>query len=314
MSFELKADKSLRKNLRRIAQTQIDAALEEMMGGHRGPRDEAVHEARKCFKRIRALLRLVRPAIGEATYRKENVCFRDAGRPLTEVRDAKILIETVDTLAEHFKEHVADRSFADVRKALQENLRAVRKRVLDEQQAFAVVAGMIRQARPRVRDWTDVPGKWWAVAGLEDVYSRASDAFKDANTSPTVETLHEWRKQAKYLRYQLEVLRPLWPERVEEIANEADRMGVLLGDDHDLAVLRHMLTDEPERFGDEADVEVLLALIDRRRAELEQEATLLGERFFQDRPREFARHLKGYWRTWRQSARGQADEAHLVRA
>src|SRR5262249_14717584 len=107
------------------------------------------------------------------------------------------------------------------------------------------------------------------------------------------------------LRYQLEILRPLWPERLEELANEADHMGDLLGDDHDLAVFRQMLGDAPDHFGDAGDQEVLLALCDRRRAELEQEAMLLGERFFEDRPREFASHVKGYWKTWRAKTEGQ---------
>jgi hypothetical protein len=61
------------------------------------------------------LLRLVRPAVGEKIYRSENVCFRDAGRPLTEVRDVKIFIETLDGLVEHFKEHIAGRAFSNVR-------------------------------------------------------------------------------------------------------------------------------------------------------------------------------------------------------
>jgi CHAD domain-containing protein len=304
MSFELKPDESLARGVRRIARKQMDAALESLTGRHRGPRDGAVHEARKSFKKVRAVLRLVRPAIGEKAYREENTCFRDAGRPLTEVRDARILIDTLDHLAEHFSEHVAGRSFGDVRKALQANLRAVRKRVLDEQDACAVVAEAVRQARERVKGWAAVPNKWRAVGeGLEAVYRRAGDAFADAAAGPTVEKLHEWRKQAKYLRYQLEVLRPLWPERLEELADEADRMGDLLGDDHDLAVLRQMLTDDPGRFGDERDAEVLLALIDRRRAELQQEALLLGRRFFQDGPRGFARRLKGYWKTRLMAAR-----------
>jgi hypothetical protein len=89
---------------------------------------------------------------------------------------------------------------------------------------------------------------------------------------------------------------------VGELADEADRMGELLGDDHDLAALRQMLTDDPGRFGGADDVEVLLALIDRRRAELEQEAALLGRQFFQDGPRAFARRLRGYWKTWRARA------------
>jgi CHAD domain-containing protein len=303
MSFELERGESLRKGIRRIVRKQMDQALEHLAGPHKGSLDEAVHEARKCFKKVPAVLRLVRPVIGEKSYRQEYTCFRDAGRPLTEVRDARILLETLDRLTERFREHIVGRSFGDVRRALQDNLRAVRRRVLDERNAFAVVTEAVRQARERTRDWADVPNRWVAVgSGLEDVHRRAGEALEEAAADPTVEKLHEWRKQAKYLRYQLEVLRPLWPERMEELANEADRMGELLGDDHDLAVLRQVLTGAPERFGDEGDREVLLALIDRRRAELEQEALLLGRRFFQEGPRPFARRLKGYWQTWRAPA------------
>jgi CHAD domain-containing protein len=296
MSFALQPEESLRKGTRRIVRKQMEDALEYLTGPHPGSRDEAVHEARKCFKKIRAVLRLVWPVIGEKNYQQENICFRDAGRPLTEVRDAKILIETLDQLSEHFKEHLVGRSFADIRQALQDNLRAVRKRVLDEQNAFAVVAGTIQQAQERIKSWADVPNKWVSMGhGLEDVYHRAAGALDAVAADPTVEKLHEWRKQTKYLRYLLEVLRPLWPERVEELANEADHISELLGADHDLAVLRQMLTEDPDRFGGADDQEVLLALIDRRRAELGQEAMPLGRRFFQDSPRVFARRLKGYW-------------------
>jgi CHAD domain-containing protein len=316
MAFELKPDESLRKDIRRIVRNQMDDALEYLTGPHKGSRDEAVHGARKSSKKIRAVLRLVRPVIGEKNYREANMCFRDAGRPLTEVRDAKIYVEALDQLAEHYKEHIAGQSFGDARRALQDNLRAVRTRVLDEQNAFVVVAEAVRQARERIKSWVDLPNKWAAVGdGLKDMCRRAGDAHGDAVVDPTIEKLHEWRKQTKYLRYQLEILRPLWPERMEELADEADQMGELLGDDHDLAMLRQMLTDDPERFGDEDDREVLLALIDRRRAELEQEAMLLGQRFFQDSPRTFARRLRGYWKTWRAQAESeQPDEVRLTRA
>jgi hypothetical protein len=113
MSFELRSGDSLRKGIRRVIRKQLDDALEELTGEHRGQRDEAVHETRKCFKKVRAVLRLVRPVIGTKAYRAENTCLRDAARPLTEVRDAKILIETLDGLIEHFREHIAGRAFGD---------------------------------------------------------------------------------------------------------------------------------------------------------------------------------------------------------
>src|SRR5262245_22171341 len=156
MSFELKSDESLPHGIKRIVCAQMDKALEQLTTTHEGSRDESVHEARKAFKRIRAVLRLVRPVIGDATYRHENTCFRDAGRPLTKVRDAKICVETLDELTKHFEEHVAGRSFDDVRNALQEELRSTRKEVLDEQNAFAVVSDAVRQALTRANDWADV--------------------------------------------------------------------------------------------------------------------------------------------------------------
>jgi hypothetical protein len=49
----------------------------------------------------------------------------------------------------------------------------------------------------------------------------------------------------------------------------------------------------------DSTLEKLLALVDRRRDELQQQAFALGQRFYRERPREFSRLLKGYWTTWR---------------
>jgi CHAD domain-containing protein len=298
MSFQLKSDQSVRKNLRRIVRKQIDGALEELNGSSSGSRDDAVHNARISLKKVRAILRLVRPIVGEGGFDDENTCFRDAARPLTEVRDARILIETFDKILEHFEDYISGRSFEDIRKKLEQNLRAAHKRVLDEHQAFKAAAETIKEARSRVKQWTDVPDKWSSVGrGLEKVYRQARTAFRDAASDPSVSRLHEWRKQAKYLRYQLEVLRPLWPERMKELAGEVDKMGDRLGDDHDLAVFRQALADM-ELGEDDGEREALIALIDRRRAELVKDVGLLGERFFREKPKELSRQLKGYWRRW----------------
>jgi len=300
MSFDLNADESLRKNLRRIVRKQLGNAQKGMTEPHQGPRDEVVHDARKALKRVRAVLRLARPVVGEKAFQRENTCFRDGARPLTAVRDARILVETLDKLIEHFKEHIAGQSFSDVRKSLQAHLREVRRQVLDEQNAFAVVAETIRRERDGVKGWMKVPNRWRSVGlGLKETYRRAKDSFEVAKADPTDEKLHEWRKQAKYLFYQLEILRPLWTERTDEMVHEVDQVGELLGDDHDLVVMRQVVTDGSEKLGDDGDRETLLALIDRRRAEVQQEVMLLGERFFQDKVRDFAGRFNGYWKIWR---------------
>src|SRR6202012_1419562 len=94
--IELRQDKSLRRSIRKIAFQhfeKIHASLSNSKNDF-----ESIHVARKNFKRLRALLRLVRPAIGESRYKGENEEFRTASRPLSEIRDAKALVEALSRL------------------------------------------------------------------------------------------------------------------------------------------------------------------------------------------------------------------------
>jgi CHAD domain-containing protein len=237
--------------------------------------------------------------IGTQKYQGENTAFRDAARPLTAVRDAKVLVETLDKLSQHFTKHVHGQAFTPIREELLDYQQAIRTRVLDKEQAFAMVETAMRHALGRLESWTAVPNRWSSVGhGVRQVYRQARRAFAAARTDPTVEHLHDWRKQVKYLRYQLTFLRTIWPEMMEPLVEQTDHLGELLGEDHDLAVLGQRVTADPERFGGEEVRELLFTLIARRRRELQAEAMLLGQRLFQDPPPAFARRLKGYWTTW----------------
>jgi CHAD domain-containing protein len=296
MSFELKADESLPHGIHRMALKELEQ-IREFVGGHsKDSRDDIVHEARKGLKKVRALLRLVRPAIGKKTYRRENTALRDAAKPLTDVRDARILIDTFDKIVELRGRSAAGHPFAAIRKELVGHQRRVRRRVLEDDKAFTVVASAVDRALDRLEDWVRVHDGWSSVGeGVERVYRRGRQAFAAAQQKPTVEHLHEWRKQAKYLRYQMDVLRPLKPKALTPLARRVDHLGDLLGDDHDLAVLRRELAGDPARFGGPEALEPLLPRIDRRREKLEHDAVALGRRIFRDPPQILRRRLREYW-------------------
>jgi CHAD domain-containing protein len=298
MAFRLKAEKSVGRGVKRVVRHQLDKALGRLRS--KGGGDEAVHDARKSFKKVRAVLRLVQDEIGEKAFRRENRRFRDAGRPLTEVRDAKALVEALDRLAEQSADEAETAPIANVRKALQADRRAVRRRVLRDEQAVPAVVSEVKEARDRLRDWSIPHQGWSALAGgIKETYKRGRRALAAAEKDPTPEHLHEWRKQAKYLWHQLQLLEPVWPGVMEELAQEVEALADLLGDDHDLVVLRDTLAAAPEKFGGKARLEKLLALIDRRRGVFAEEAFALGRRLYADRPREFTGRLREYWKAWR---------------
>ncbi|NIR50351.1 hypothetical protein GWO43_17745 [candidate division KSB1 bacterium] len=62
MSYRLDDQETLPDGITRIATEQVGRALGQLTTGV-DDRDEAVHDARKCLKKVRAVLRLVRDEI-----------------------------------------------------------------------------------------------------------------------------------------------------------------------------------------------------------------------------------------------------------
>ena len=120
MSFELKRKEAVPDGIRRVVCERIEKALDSLDGnGRKSVDDEAVHEARKRFKQVRGALRLVERELGGKPFDRENHTFRDAGRPLSEVRDAKVMVETLDALADHYKDQLSSGSFKQLQAALE---------------------------------------------------------------------------------------------------------------------------------------------------------------------------------------------------
>jgi len=299
MSFELQVDEDLPSGIRRIAKSEIEKVRESVGGSSEDSRDVRVHEARKSLKKLRALVRLVRPAVSGKAYRRENLAFRDAAKPLTEVRDAQVLIDTLDKVVRARSRGSGRRSFTGVRGELVRHRREVSDKVLDEEEAFTRVDSAMHDALERLDDWADVHDGWSSVGeGVQRVYRRGQLALAAASHQPTVEHFHEWRKQVKYLRHQLELLQPMKPAVLRPLTEKAERLGDLLGDDHDLAMLRRELAGDPERFGGAHVIESLLERIDRGRQSLERQAVRLGRQIFHGTPGDFTRRLRGYWKAW----------------
>ena len=95
-SYRIRAGEDLTGEVVRVAEIQHDRAIEIMHDQSRG-RHQAIHDARKRFKKLRCLFRLVREAAPDF-YASENARIRDMARTLSTVCDATALVETLDYL------------------------------------------------------------------------------------------------------------------------------------------------------------------------------------------------------------------------
>jgi CHAD domain-containing protein len=254
---------------REILVHQLGAAAQEIEG-----RKPNIHGARKQLKRARATLRLLRPAIGDEPYRRENIAARDAARPLSKARDEEVLSRAQDGLIERF---------GSAASGMYVHRRA---HELTAKQLGDITAALAKDIE-RVRTWQLDDAGWDCIEdGLRSTYRRARHALRRGRKDRATEDLHEWRKQTKYLWHQLQLLTSLAPGPIGELADDFHRLADYLGDEHDLAVLRERASGK------------VTDLIDRRREELQDKAFALGERLYADKAKTFARSLQKQWAEW----------------
>lgn len=298
MSYRLKQNEKLSNGIKRIATEQIDYAIDQLTGETQNSQDEAIHNARKSFKKLRAVIRLVRDSLGASAYEQENECFRDAGRLLSDVRDAQVYVETLDKLTDYYQDYLTPQAFTEIRSALMVQRYATTGGDLAEPMEQA--ADRLKQARDRIESWKISPNDWSGIASsLKRVYKHGYENFPHAYDQPTAENFHEWRKQVKYLWYHLRILQPLWPATIESATEQLKLLSEYLGDDHDFANLRQLLIEQPKLAKEPAELEALLALCDRRQPQLKLEAQFLGQRIYAEKPSDFVDRFGVYWDAWR---------------
>ena len=287
MAFQLKSNEPICAGVVRNVRRQLEKILESSGTGakpHATPANDAVFEVRKGFKKIRAAIRLVRDELGEDLYHEENFCLRDAARPLTEIRDATVLVEAADKL----KPEIQPAPFAKIRKALVANQQEVTRRVLETNKAFATVRDVATRALGRLGSWKLTREGWPAVeAGVRRAYRGGRRALSRAAENPTVDNLHEWRKQSKYLWHQLQLLGNTLPEKEKELIEKTHQLGTILGEDHDLAVFRARLAVDPLTYGGHRALKDLFVIVDRHRQGFQLEAFALGRAIYLDPPKAF---------------------------
>jgi len=286
MAFRFKLGEPFDEGCRRISVEQIDRAQGILRGN--GGEAAAVHETRKSLKRLRALLRLIRPAIGEETFKAENRELRDIGLSLSGARDRHVLGETLDKLLS--ASNLSPKSAEALRKRLgpvdghgtplamdaaHERLEAARERL---------------GALPIEGSDFDIVGR-----GLERSYRRARRAFAEAYRCPGDEAFHEWRKGAQAHWRQMLLLSRAWPDYLGARAAEARTLSQILGDDHDLALLVTFARSQADAVSEPA--EQVEAAARGRQAELRQMARPRGERLFAASPKRLRRSVGIFWQS-----------------
>ena len=251
-----------------------------------------VHEARKRMKETRAVLRLIRPALGPQ-FAIENDWFSTAAHGLAAARDATAVIEAVEKLRKDAESAPLKRRFGHVKAVL----RRAPAESDDLAGRIASLAAELPAAHERINQWPVLENRFETIGeGLERVFRDGRRHLEVVRDKPSAEAFHELRKRVKDHWYHARLLSPAWPDVLKPYAEVVGELAHALGDHHDLDVLLRTIAAEPSRFGTEAYLRPVLAAIEDLRKELEKKALRLAQRVYAERPASLRRRLRAYWR------------------
>jgi CHAD domain-containing protein len=289
MTYRFKLQEPIAEGVRRIGLEQIDMAAAKLASKDDVP--AAIHDARRCLKRLRALLRVIRPGLAEAVYRREMERLVDIGRQLSGARDLFVMQQTLDKLESRFGV-LPEGGTERLRKLLARGHGHSRRSGSDGRRQALLRLGQARRLfTGRAASGIELEH---VVDGLELAYRKARKAFRAAYGEPSDESFHAWRKRVQLHWRHMALLSRCWPEALSARAAEAKELSQLLGEDHDYAVLRAFCGEQATLL-EPGDVVALTAHCQTCQGELRAEARPRGDRLFAERPGDLKERVTLYW-------------------
>jgi hypothetical protein len=276
--------------VRQVGLEQIEIA-EAKLASREDP-VTAVHDTRRSLKRIRALLRLIRPGVDEALYRREVQHLSAIGRLLSTARDCDVMLQTLSKLelspsalpngaAERLRELIVNAHHAGKRSRVNSRRQALQRL----RRTKALFAGKALSGIELAH----------LIEGLGRTYRRARKSFHAAYREPSDEAFHTWRKHVQLHWRHMLLLSRGWPEALAARASEAKEISRLLGEDHDHAILLAFARDSCASALPSKDLAPVIALCRAQQAGLRAAAKPRGERLFAEPADDLEQRVTRYW-------------------
>jgi len=238
--------------------------IDSRLSGKQGMTDANIHRIRKDCKRLRALLRLVQPALGKRVYRGTDHKVRDYAALLAHARDRTVLIDTLDRLADHYGSLLSSDALPPVRMILEEDTANANRDNKSVPEVAVMEQGLseLRDCFSRL-DYSGI-SQDTLLDGLLASYRRGRKALAGLEAQPDDEQAHVLRRHTKYLYNQFSFLAGWNSSELAPVVEDFHSVEDALGLVHDLSVLIATLKDSAPLRSEALRRELVISLAESR--------------------------------------------------
>ncbi len=215
----------------------------------------AVHELRKSFKRMRALIRFYHFRSDDIFVDSKNQ-LKYFGRSFSRMRESFVNLQVFEKMS-NSDVLIAEKKIKAAREKLtQNNKQLIEKGFLETEgylpvqkfgQSLNAQLDVLKENQPTINE---------IIKELQNSYIEAHEIFKDLSPDSSPVSFHELRKKLKRLMYQFEFIRYTQPRYFKSKTFQLNRITEQLGEDHDFFVFINEIKNGAYDF-DSEEIEIL---------------------------------------------------------
>jgi len=292
--FQINTQITLEESLKGILIGRISFIMDQIR--RQEDAHKTIHEVRRSIKRIRAVLRLIRDEIGYSHYLRENLFYRDVARRMAPVRDSYVLCQTVKSLETNHPDLISVNHYACLMDHLSLQIEKDLERFMESSGDFKQVLEDITQARERIDQYCELRNGYVSIRkGIRRVYRRGRIHHSRIGPPFDVDLFHEYRKNSKYLQFQMELIQPVYPKLLKAYAGTIDKHTELLGDLRDYDRLDLYIQNALPKEIPSTTRKKLLEMIRHQKEDMLVKILSKSQMIYAEKPKEFIKRIKVYW-------------------
>ncbi len=230
MSYNLKISKNIQKEVQKSVDFQLEKILLTLSDDVIS-QEKKIHKIRKVFKKIRALLKLIKYDLKDKeVYTTQNQFYKNASKVFSKARDNVVLVKTFKKIVKEFD---LDQDKYNV---LVQYLEPI-----NTEEKFKMLKKQIKQMKKKLYLYQLKKKEKPLKKSLKKIYKKLKKNKKKAYKTNSDADFHEWRKAVKNYMYQLKLLHKNFPKSAKKSIKKLEKLADILGFDHDITVLKSFI-------------------------------------------------------------------------
>jgi CHAD domain len=246
VTFRFRPTRVFSREVSRIALEELHRAM-AVLSNEAECINRRIHESRRSFKRLRALCRLAEPA-DPAFFKDARSQFSVIARSLAAMRDAQAHVECCKKMEPWILSDDVAMAFQQLEQALVARRDAAVQ--ADLPQEIDTIVKTCQEQKAAFEKW-NLPAKAKSTSGTirkawHRAIVRAVTACKNSAAGTDENAIHDLRKASQNHLQQMILLADLWPSMFAMRMERVRELTALLGEEHDIYILRTVLGSEPD--------------------------------------------------------------------